>query len=170
MHSGLVVCAVSGALFVSVEFDRQRTLYSVLRRHFVSERPDALLSPPAVMKSGEPKVGDRIVKPLGSNLAVNRVLRVTSQPRNACLTPLIHRRTLRRLFDTSSMTSSVDVTPVRLTAVVSGDVNTEATPSWTVCLRCLDTVEGGLQLPKIYYQNKVSIDARLGYVGDLAYW
>lgn len=148
-----------------VEFDRKRTIYSVLRN--VSEPLDTVFpSINPLLKSGGPVIttqGDSVcanaLKPIGSSLAVNHVLRMSTQPRNRRLAPIVPSRMLSRIFDSPSLDAapSPDGPPSDAVRRTTG-VSTCSADVWTVCLRCLDSTSTRLQLPTVYYEQTVRIN------------
>ena len=105
------------------------------------------------------------LRPIGSNLAVNQVLRMSTQPRNSRLAPIVRSRVLCRIFDAAScdpvdsshMLRSDPVKYSSLSKELSTDGTSGSATMWKACLHCLDFVDTQLQLPKIYYEQRVSI-------------
>ena len=104
------------------------------------------------------------LRPIGSNLAVNHVLHMSTQPRNSRLAPIVRSRLLCRIFDTASLdpVDSSDIPhsdPVKYSSLskeLTDGTSCTAT-MWKVCLHCLDFVDTHLQLPKVCYEQRVSI-------------
>jgi len=156
--------------FVCIEFDKTSTAFSV-QRHVSQPRSTVLTS-----VGLDEILGSRVstsatkddtspmdaMKPIGSNLAVNQVLRMSTQPRNSRLAPIVDGRVLCRVFrspseDPVSSWNLPGRDPVRLSGVSKDTEMLADTAAWRVCLRCLDVVDSDLQLPKIYYQRRVGI-------------
>ena len=155
--------------FLCVEFDRKRTIYNILQN--ISKPHDTILSSTnqtlrrtylPVTAAKDVVLPANVLRPIGSSLAVNQVLHMSTQPRNSRLAPITRSHMRCRVFD-SACFDPVDVPrsdPAKQNGL-SKELSTAPTSctatEWKVCLHCLDFVDTHLQLPKVYYEHRVSI-------------